>query len=385
MTNKKKIAIFGATGSIGKNTIAVAEELSEKFEIEALLAQNNVKTLAEQANRVKPKYVVIANEKKYQQLKELINYKCEISSGREAVESLASKKFDLMVSAITGFAGMIPTVKAIKAGSNIAIANKESLVCAGRIIFDLAKQYKVNILPIDSEHNAIFQVFDHQNIGNIKEVILTASGGPFLNLDHREFDKITIDQALNHPNWQMGNKITIDSATMMNKGLEMIEAFYLFPIKKEQIKTIIHPQSIIHGIVNYEDGSSLAMMSSPDMKTPISYAINYPTREKTSVKNVDFTKIGKFEFLDPDYKKFPALKLCSQALSQEGNSCTVLNAANEVAVDYFLNGKIKFTKITEIVDTVLNNIPFENLYDIEDVLNYDNLARLTAKNLIKHD
>ncbi len=385
MTNKRKIAIFGATGSIGKNTIAVVENLPDKFEIEALIAQNNVKTLAQQANKIRAKYVVIANEKKYQELKDLIDYKCEISAGREAVEKLASERFDLMISAITGFAGMIPTVNAIKAGSNIAIANKESLVCAGRIIFDLAKRHKVNILPIDSEHNAIFQVFDHQNLQNIKEVILTASGGPFLKLDYDKFDKITVEQALKHPNWKMGNKITIDSATMMNKGLEMIEAFYLFPIKKEQIKTIIHPQSIIHGIVNYEDGSSLAMMSSPDMKTPISYAINYPTREKTTVKNVDFTKIAKFEFFEPDFKKFPALKLCSQALRQEGNSCTILNAANEVAVANFLNGKIKFTQITEIVGKVLNKIPFENLYQIEDVLNYDNLARQEAKNFINND
>lgn len=385
MTNRKKIAIFGATGSIGKNTIKVAEHSPEKFEIEALVAQNNIRLLAELANKTKPKFVAISNEKKLQELKGLIRYKCEIIAGRDEVEKLASRKFDLMVSAITGFAGMIPTVNAIKAGSNIAIANKESLVCAGRIIFDLAKQNNVSILPIDSEHNAIFQVFDHDNLENIKDVILTASGGPFLNLERSQFNKITVAQALNHPNWKMGNKITIDSATMMNKGLEMIEAFYLFPIIKDQIKTIIHPQSIIHGIVNYRDGSSLAMMSNPDMKTPISFALNYPKREVTEVKNINFAQISKLEFYDPDLDKFSALKLCSEALEQEGNSCTILNAANEIAVAEFLNGKINFTQITETVEKVLNKIPFENIYQIEDILNYDNIARQEAKNIINND
>ncbi len=376
----KNIAIFGSTGSIGKNTIEIIKDFPEKFKVKALIAQNNAQDLALQANLLKPEFVAIENEEKYEELKSLINYKCNISSGRKAVEALSKEKFDLVISAIMGFAGMVPTINAIKAGNNIAIANKESLVCAGNLMVDLAKKNGVKILPIDSEHNAIFQVFENENLDKVSNIVLTASGGPFLK-SKKNFEDITIKEALAHPNWTMGEKITIDSATMMNKGLEMIEAYYLFPIKKEQIEIVVHPQSIIHGIVNYQDGSSLAMMSSPDMKTPISYALDYPNRTPTKVKAIDLAQIGKLEFFKPDHDKFLALKLCQETLETEGNSCTVLNAANEVAVAKFLAGEIKFNRIATLVADVLQKIEFKNINSIEEIIECDQESRKIAKKL----
>ncbi len=376
----KNIAIFGSTGSIGKSTIEIIKDHPEKFKVKALIAQNSIKTLADQANLLKPEYVIIENEKKYQELKELINYKCNVLAGRDEIEKIASEKFDLVVCAIMGFAGLVPTVNTIKAGNDIALANKEAMVCAGNLIIDLAKQKNVKILPIDSEHNAIFQVFENNNLDKIKNVVLTASGGPFLN-SKKNFDHITIDEALAHPKWKMGKKITIDSATMMNKGLEMIEAYYLFPIEKNQIDIVVHPQSIIHGVVNYNDGSSLAMMSSPDMKTPISYILDYPNRIESKVKNIDLAKIAKLEFFEPDYDKFLALKLCKEALQKEGNGCIILNAANEVAVSKFLSGEIKFSRIAALVCEALQKIEFKQVNSLEEIIDCDKNSRIITKNL----
>ncbi len=380
----KKIAIFGSTGSIGKNAIKVIAESGGQFQIELLTAKSNIKNFATQINQVKPKYAVIADEDKLDELKNLITYKqCNITAGRQALEDIAKEKFDLVICAIMGFAGLKPTFNAIQAGSDIAIANKEPLVCAGEILNDEAKKSGSRIIPIDSEHNAIFQIFEQNNLENIKKIILTASGGPFFN-KKCDFSKITVDQALKHPNWSMGAKISIDSATMMNKGLEMIEAFHLFDIKKEQIDILIHPQSIIHGIVDYNDGSSLAMLSQPDMKTPISYALSHPKRMKIKHKNLNLSEISRLDFFQPDESKFRALKLCKESLKKEGNAPILLNAANEVAVERFLKKEIKFNQISEIVEAVLNKVEHKNIKNLAEIINFDMIGRQEARKDYKH-
>lgn len=379
----KNIAIFGSTGSIGKNTVAIIKNAPEKFKVKILVAKNDVKTLISQALELKPEFVVIENPQHFLELKNALkNIKnCQILCGEEAILDVAKINCDLMVCAIVGSAGMLPTLNAIRAKTNIALANKESLVCAGNFLNNEAKKHNVSIIPIDSEHNAIFQIFENDNLDLIEEIILTASGGPFFN-SNKNFAEITVAEALNHPNWQMGAKISIDSATMMNKGLEMIEAYYLFPIAKKQIKILVHPQSIIHGMVNYGDGSTLAMMSLPDMQVPISHAINYPHRMKINHQKLDLTKLKKLEFFEVDEKKFPAIKICREVLEEEGNAPAILNASNEIAVDKFLNSQISFKQITQIVFETLNKIPFKKLDSIEEVLLNDKLARDFAKNLI---
>lgn len=379
----KKISIFGSTGSIGKNSLAVVKNAPENFEILALVAKNDVKTLIAQSLEFKPSYAVIENENHLGELKNALSHlkNCQVLAGKNAVDEIAKIKCDLFISAIVGFAGMIPTLNAIRAGSNIGLANKESLVCAGEILMKEAQKSGVKILPIDSEHNAIFQIFENDNLQNIEEIILTASGGPFFSSDV-DFSKITVEQALKHPNWSMGVKISIDSATMMNKGLEMIEAFHFFPISKQQIKVLVHPQSIIHGIVNYDDGSSLAMLSLPDMCVPISYALSYPQRMKIKHQKLNLAKIGKLEFFDVDDKKFPALKICRQAMEADGAAPVILNAANEIAVERFLKREISFDKIVKIVESALEKIPNKDLKTIEEVMEYDERGREVAKNLV---
>lgn len=378
----KTISIFGSTGSIGKSSIEIIKNNLNDFLIISLVAKSNYKLLAKQAEILKPKYVVIEEEQSYLLLKEqLKNLKnCQILSGKKAVQEVAKIKCDLFISAIVGSIGMIPTINAINAGSNIALANKESLVCAGDFLMAIAKKNNVSIIPIDSEHNAIFQIFENDNLSLIEDITLTASGGPFFN-SKKLFSKISVNEALKHPNWKMGAKISIDSATMMNKGLEMIEAYHIFPVNKEQIKIIIHPQSIIHGIVNYKDGASLAMMSLPDMKVPISYALNYPNRMKIAHKKLDLAKLQKLEFYEVDEKKFLAIKLCREALNKGGNSMVILNSANEVAVAKFLSNQITFDKITKIVAKTLEKIPFKKPSSIEEIIYYDNHARNIANKI----
>jgi len=279
--------------------------------------------------------------------------------------------------AIVGAAGMLPVLTAINAGSHIALANKESMVCAGEFLNRAARAKKVQILPVDSEHNAIFQIFENANLEAISNIVLTASGGPFF-AGKFDFKKITVEQALKHPKWKMGAKISIDSATMMNKGLEAIEAFHLFPIAKNQIEILVHPQSIIHGMVNYHDGSSLAMLSLPDMKVPISYALSFPKRMKIAHQNLDLVKVGTLEFFAADEKKFPALKICREVMEVDGSAPAVLNAANEIAVEKFLAGEITFDKITKIVAKTLDKIPNQKLSSIDEVISLDQLAREVA-------
>ncbi|MDX2082827.1 MAG: 1-deoxy-D-xylulose-5-phosphate reductoisomerase [Rickettsiales bacterium] len=380
----KKISIFGSTGSIGKSTIEVIKNAPENFEVIALIAKNDVKTLSEQALLLKPSYVVIENEQLFFTLKEsLKNLKnCEIYSGRKAILEIAKVKCDLFISAITGAVGMLPTLFAIEAGSNIALANKESLVCAGEFLVAAAKRNNIKIIPIDSEHNAIFQIFENENLDAIDSITLTASGGPFFNSD-LDFSKITVAQALKHPNWSMGAKISIDSATMMNKGLEVIEAFHLFPLNKNQIKILVHPQSIIHGLVEYFDGSTLAMLSQPDMQVPISYALSFPNRMKIKHQKLDLAKLQNLNFFIPDEEKFPALKICREVMEIEGSAPAVLNAANEIAVEKFLNGEISFDQITKIVALVLEKITHKKVESIAEIIEFDIKARELAKIFLK--
>ena len=375
----KKISIFGSTGSIGKSTIEVIKNAPENFEIISLVARNDVKTLIAQALLLKPSHVAIENKELFAELKSGLSslQKCHISCGDKAIIEVAKIKCDLVLSAITGAAGMLPTLAAIQAGSNIALANKESLVCAGEFLVAAARENEVKIIPVDSEHNAIFQIFENQNLEQVDSITLTASGGPFFSSDI-DFSKITVEQALKHPNWSMGAKISIDSATMMNKGLEMIEAFHLFPVKKNQIKILVHPQSIIHGMVDYADGSVLAMLSKPDMQVPISYALSFPKRMAIKHEKLDLAKLQNLSFFAPNEIKFPAIKLCREVLEIDGSAPAVLNAANEIAVERFLRGEISFDQITKIVAQTVEKIPHKAVNSVEEVLWFDEQARKIA-------
>jgi 1-deoxy-D-xylulose-5-phosphate reductoisomerase len=378
----KKISIFGSTGSIGKNVIEIVKNNPKTFEVLSLVAGSDVETLIAQALLLKPSYVVVRDEKYFSKLKSALKNlkKTEILCGEEAILSVAKIRCDLFISAIVGAAGMLPTLAAIKAGSHIALANKESLVCAGEFLMNEARKQKIKIIPVDSEHNAIFQIFENENLAKISDITLTASGGPFFN-SSKNFKNISVAEALKHPKWKMGAKISIDSATMMNKGLEMIEAFHLFPVAKNQIKILVHPQSILHGMVNYSDGSSLAMLSLPDMKVPISYALVFPKRMEIRHEKLDLARIGKLEFFAADEKKFPAIKICREVLNVGGSAPTVLNAANEIAVERFLKGEITFDKITKIVAKTLDKIPNKKLESVSEALLFDQEARAFATNL----
>ena len=379
--NKKSLYIYGSTGSIGQNALEVIRQNPNLYSVDALIAGNDYQTLISQAKEFQPKYIGLANEKFYEELKsELPN--CHIIIGEEEINNLSKNKCDLFLSAIVGIKALIPTINAIKAGSNIAIANKECLVSAGEIIMKEAKKHKIDIIPIDSEHNAIYQIFEYQNLDLIDKITLTASGGPFLNKTLDELKNVTIKEAINHPNWQMGQKISIDSATMMNKGLEMIEAFMLFPINKKQIDIVIHPESIIHGLVSYNDGATLAMMNPPDMKVPISYALKINQRLKIKHPKLDLTKISKLNFLKADFNRFPALKLAFDALKEGGNKLPILNAANEVAVEKFLKEEIKFIDIINLVEKILNKIAYKQIDSLEEILYFDREARKLMLNLL---
>ncbi len=366
---KKSIAIFGSTGSIGKNALQVISQHLETYQINALVAGDDVKTLIKQARIFQPKYAAINNANHYQELKAgLEDLQIEVLAGEQAINDLAKIKFDFFLSAIVGIAALIPTFNAIKSGSNIGMANKECLVAAGDLMLAEAKKSGAKILPIDSEHNAIFQIFEQQNLDKIERIVLTASGGPFLNFSSEQMKHITIEQAVKHPNWKMGAKISVDSATMMNKALEVIEAYRLFPIAKNQIEIIVHPESIIHGLVDYADGSTLAMLSSPDMQVPISYSLAYPKRIAIKHPKLDLAKISKLNFLTPDAKKFPALKLVREVLEVDGSAPCIFNAANEIAVARFLKGEIEFARIVKIVAKVLEKLPYQKIASLEDLV-----------------
>ncbi len=381
---KKKITIFGSTGSIGESTLDIIRHNPDKYEVIALTANKNYKKLLEQVVHFNPKVVSINDNEAYSKFADLNNNKeLRILNGQNCHKEILDLNTDLVVAAITGSAGLMPVVSALEKGLSIALANKESLVCSGSLVTSIAKKNNAKILPVDSEHNAIYQVLDSKNKSKISRLILTASGGPFFNRDINELDDILPEEAIKHPNWSMGKKISIDSATMMNKGLELIEACYLFEISHKNIDVIIHPESIIHSCVEYMDGSMLSQMGTPDMRTPISYTLAYPERIKTNVKRLNLCEIKQLNFFKPDLKKFPSLELAYETLEIGKSAPTILNAANEVAVESFLNQGIKFLSISKVVEKTLNKTSFCNVNSIKDVIEIDKESRELALDVIK--
>jgi len=379
----RSVSVLGSTGSIGCNTLDLIARNLEHFSVVALTGNRNVQLLAEQARIFRPELVVVATESSYIDLKkELSGTNIRIAAGDQALDEAANLNSDLVMSGIVGIAGLKPTITAIRRGATVALANKECLVCAGNLLFNELNKYGGTILPVDSEHNAIFQVFDFKQSDTVEKLILTASGGPFRETPIDKMAGITPTEAIAHPNWDMGAKISVDSATMMNKGLELIEAFYLFPINEDQIEILVHPQSVIHSMVAYTDGSVLAQLGTPDMRTPISYALNWPRRLRTPSPQLDLVQIASLTFEAPDFKRFPALTLAKESLSARGAAPTVLNAANEIAVKYFLDHKIGFLDIVKIVGQTLDKQSFKEPATIEDVNTIDKEARIIARELV---
>ncbi len=377
------IAILGSTGSIGKQTLDIIRNNQENFKVSVLTAYSNYELLYQQAMEFKPDLIAIADVNQYKKLKDLLDDKTIILSGRKGITEAASyERSDLVVSAIVGIAGLEPTYQAIKSGKRIALANKEALVTAGNLIIREAEKVGCSIIPVDSEHSAIFQCLKDEKT-YVNNIILTASGGPFRNKTISYINQATAKDALNHPNWSMGKKITIDSATLMNKGLEVIEARWLFDMPSDKIKVCIHPESIIHSMVEFVDGAVIAQLGIPDMRIPIQYALTYPTRAVTHLKKLNLAKIGTLNFEEPDYNKFPCLELAYSALNQGDSSCIVLNGANEIAVNYFLLGKIKFTEIYETVLKALESHNTVSVTTIDDVYQIDEWSRKISQEIIK--
>ena len=381
----KRIAIFGSTGSIGTQALEVIAANSDKFSAEVLTAHNNDELLIEQALKFNPNVVVIGDDKKYNKVKDaLASTDVKVFAGEKALEEVAAMDcYDLMLAAIVGYAGLRPTLKAIDNGKAIALANKETLVVAGDIIMKKAVENRVPIIPVDSEHSAIFQCLVGETRNKIEKVILTASGGPFIGRKPNYLVNVKREHALQHPNWNMGAKITIDSATLMNKGLEMIEAKWLFNLKPEQVEVVIHPQSIIHSMVQFEDGSIKAQMGLPDMKLPIQYALAFPKRLPNDFPRMDFKKINTLSFEEPDIKTFRNLGLAQEALNKGGNLPSVMNAANEIAVFAFLRNRINFLDMTDLIEKTMNTIPFIEKPTLEEYFDSDGEARNFAADLIK--
>jgi 1-deoxy-D-xylulose-5-phosphate reductoisomerase len=379
---KKQIAILGSTGSIGTQALKVIEEHPDLYEAYALTANNQVELLAEQARKFMPAAVVIANEAKYLQLKEMLaDLPIQVYAGADALcEIVEAKPIDVVLASMVGYAGLRPTMNAIRAGKAIALANKETLVVAGELINALAQQYKTPILPVDSEHSAIFQCLEPNNA--LEKVILTASGGPFRKFTMEQLQHVTKEQALKHPNWEMGAKITIDSATMMNKGFEVIEAKWLFGVRPDQIEVVVHPQSIIHSMVQYEDGAVKAQLGMPDMRLPIQYAFSYPQRIKASFDRLDFSKMTELTFEQPDTNRFRCLALAYEALNKGGNMACIVNAANEVVVSAFLKDRIPFLRMSEVIEQSMAKVPFIQTPTYEDYVATDAEARCIAESLI---
>ena len=392
----KKIVILGSTGSIGKSTLSVIQNNPSDYQIFALVGGKNVELMAAQCVLFQPQFAALDDENAAAQLKAhliTLNIKTEVLVGQKVICELASHpEVDMVMAAIVGAAGLLPTLSAVKAGKRVLLANKESLVTCGQIFIDEAKKSGAKLLPVDSEHNAIFQSLpaEAQNkIGfcplaelGVGKIILTGSGGPFRTKPLNEFDAITPAQAVAHPNWSMGKKISVDSATMMNKGLEYIEARWLFNAAAEEMEIIIHPQSIIHSMVRYIDGSVIAQMGNPDMCTPIAHSMAYPDRINAGVPPLDFFKLKELTFIEPDFERYPNLKLAIDAFSAGQYATTAMNAANEIAVDAFLNEQIRFTDIVNVNRSVIENIAPIDIQDIDDVLHIDKLARELAKQIV---
>ncbi|WP_304340648.1 1-deoxy-D-xylulose-5-phosphate reductoisomerase [Metaclostridioides mangenotii] len=382
----KKISILGSTGSIGKQTLDVVRENSDKFEVVAISANSSVDLLLEQIVEFKPKYVTVYQDVSYKKLKDSIpsGIDIEVLCGMEGLKAISTlDEIDILLTAVVGMIGLVPTIAAIEKGIDIALANKETLVTAGKLVMDLAQKNGVKILPVDSEHSAIFQSLQGENLKNIDKVILTASGGPFRGKKREDLINITKNEALKHPNWSMGRKISIDSSTLMNKGLEVIEAKWLFDVEYNKIDVVVHPQSIIHSMVQFDDSSVIAQLGCPDMKLPIQYALGYPDRISNSYERIDFSKIATLTFENPDLDTFPCLNLAYKCLELGGTYSAALNSANEILVNEFLEDKIEFYDIPYFIEKVLESHKSIENATLEDILEIDRWSRDFVKKRIK--
>lgn len=382
----RKLTILGSTGSIGCSTLDVVAHQADRFDVVALVANRNIELLAAQAIACGAKVAVTADAGLYEELKEkLSGTGIEAAAGMDAVMEAARRPADIIVAAIVGAAGLKPTLAAAEQGTTIALANKECLVCAGEVFNNAVRKHGAHLLPVDSEHSAVFQVFEQNQREQVDQIILTASGGPFRTSTYAQLKEVSREQALNHPNWDMGPKITIDSATLMNKGLELIEAYHLFPVDVNQLDAVIHPQSIVHSMVSYCDGSVLAQLGVPDMRTPIAYALAWPSRMPAPVERLDLAKIGQLTFEPVDSDKFPSVGLCLGCLEAGGSATAVMNASNEVAVSEFLSDRIGFLGITELTREVLNEADAAGMLgamaNLDDVANADEFGRRKAGEL----
>lgn len=380
---KRQLAILGSTGSIGTQALEVVSEHSDLFEVYALTANNQVDLLINQARKYMPEVVVIANERKYPELKEALeDLPIKVWAGADAIAQMVqSEPIDMVLTAMVGYSGLRPTISAIKAGKAIALANKETLVVAGELIMKLAAEHKVPILPVDSEHSAIFQCLTGAYDNSIEKILLTASGGPFRRKTLEELATVTKAQALRHPNWTMGAKITIDSASMMNKGFEMIEAKWLFDVTPDQVQVVVHPQSVIHSMVQFEDGAVIAQLGIPDMKLPIAYAFSFPTRMRSMAPRLDFNQYSTLTFEEPDMERFRNLAFAFEAARQGGNMPCILNAANEVVVAAFLQDRIGFLQMSDVIERTMRKASFIVNPSYEDYVATDSEARRLAAEL----
>lgn len=378
----KKVAILGSSGSIGESTLEVIRTFPDRFKVTALAVNSSINSLAKQIEEFKPEVVAVAEKKSAEELQKSFQGKTKILVGEEGMKEIAAVyDYDIFVGAMVGFSGLKPTLEAIKRGKRIALANKETLVVAGELITELAKNSGAEIIPVDSEHSAIFQCLVGEDTSSIKKIILTASGGPFRNKTRGELENVTVQDALNHPTWKMGSKITIDSATLMNKGLEVIEAHWLFNLSKDKIEVVVHPQSIIHSMVEFIDGSIKAQLSSPDMKLPIQYALAYPERLESNHVQTDFIKINNMNFFEPDMNTFECLRLAYDVMQTGGTTPCILNASNEVAVQKFLNGEIGFLQIADTIKKSLEKISNLLHPDLEEIINCDKETRIYASSI----
>lgn len=385
-TKRKNIAILGSTGSIGTQALDIIRDYPDKFSAEVLVANNNAQLLIAQAREFEPNFVVIANKDKYPEVRDaLADLPIKVYAGSEAIlDVVAMDCVDMVLAAMVGFAGLLPTIRAIEAGKVVALANKETLVVGGKIICDKLKESATScILPVDSEHSAIFQCLRGENIDDVEKLILTASGGPFFGKDVNFLKNVTAEQALNHPNWKMGSKVTIDSASLMNKGFEMIEAHWLFGIPADRIEVLVHRQSVVHSMVEFADASIKAQIGAPSMRIPIQYAFDYPNRSYSPKNRFSFLENGcSLTFEKPDTNTFRCLQIAYDCLSHGGNAPCIMNAANEIAVDAFLKGKIGFMQIPEIIESTLEKLPFESKISIESCFEIDKEARRVAGTMI---
>jgi 1-deoxy-D-xylulose-5-phosphate reductoisomerase len=383
MEQKRKIAILGSTGSIGTQALDVISHHPDLFQVEMLSAGSNAELLIAQARKFNPNAVVICNKDKYKEVKDALEpLDIKVFAGVESAGDLAGgNNVDIVLASMVGFSGLAPTISAMKKGKVIALANKETLVAAGSIISRLSRECGSPLIPVDSEHSAIFQSLQGER-AQIEKLLLTASGGPFFNLPAEKFNDITVEQALNHPNWKMGSKVTIDSASMMNKGLEIMEAAWLFNIPVEKIEVVVHPQSIVHSMVQFSDGSIKAQLGYPDMRVPIQYALSYPNRIDLDTKRISFPELKQLTFFSPDLEKFPCLRIAYDSFKKGGNIPCAMNAANEVAVASFLRGEIKFTQIPLVIEKTLEKCNFVASPSVEDIFSTDRQSKERAQEVL---